>query len=220
MQPESALRGDNRCPLLESRLRPRNHHSRSFYHIGHCVDQIWPQRHHRRGAHARLGCEGPPRRRCLRRTRPLRIPCVYGRLLRVLNWVHRHGVHRGYRLRLERRRTRCESCPGVDRAPGTTHRDARTHWRRYKIYCTLLLSRVASQRRLHVRPGLLCSYSQSKVFCRRLKGAIANSELCVRSLNSCASIFAAICLATVDSSVLPISTQVTSGSVQRRTAGW
>ena len=35
----------------------------------------------------------------------------------------------------------------------------------------------------------------------------------VRSLNTCASIFVAIYLATVDSSVLPISTRVTSGSV-------
>ena len=91
---------NNHGPLLESRLQhPRNHHCRSFYYVSHRLDQIWPQCYHRRGAHAGLGREGSPRRWFLRRnsTSPSRIPCVYGRLLQVLDWLHRHGVRRGYR---------------------------------------------------------------------------------------------------------------------------
>jgi len=33
-----------------------------------------------------------------------------------------------------------EYIEGADRPPTTADRDTRTHWRRYKIYCTLLLS--------------------------------------------------------------------------------
>ena len=55
---------------------------------------------------------------------------------------------------------------------------------------------------------------------RRLKLLWRTQSYHVRSLNFCTSIFVAICLATVDSSVLLISTRVTSGSAQqRRTAG-
>ena len=53
---------------------------------------------------------------------------------------------------------------------------------------------------------------------QRLK-VLWRTQSCVRSLNSCASIFMAIYLATVDSSVLPISTRVTSESVRWRMAG-
>ena len=54
--------------------------------------------------------------------------------------------------------------------------------------------------------------------CQRLK-VLWRTRSHARSLNSCASIFMAIYLATVDSSVLPISTRVTSGSVRWRMAG-
>ena len=54
--------------------------------------------------------------------------------------------------------------------------------------------------------------------CQRFK-VLWRTRSYIRSLNSCASIFMAIYLATVDSSVLPISTRVTSGSVRWRMAG-
>jgi hypothetical protein len=54
--------------------------------------------------------------------------------------------------------------------------------------------------------------------CQRLK-VLWRTQSYVRSLNSCASIFMAIYLATADSSVLPILTRVTSGSVRWRMAG-
>lgn len=54
--------------------------------------------------------------------------------------------------------------------------------------------------------------------CQRFE-VLWRTQSYVRSLNSCASIFMAIYLATVDSSVLPISTRVTSGSIRWRMAG-
>jgi hypothetical protein len=54
--------------------------------------------------------------------------------------------------------------------------------------------------------------------CQRLK-VLWQTQSYVRSLNSCTSIFMVIYLATADSSVLPISTRVTSGSVRWRMAG-
>ena len=54
--------------------------------------------------------------------------------------------------------------------------------------------------------------------CQRLK-VLWRTRSPVRSLNYCASIFKAIYPATVDSSVFPISTRVTSGSVRWRMAG-
>ena len=54
-------------------------------------------------------------------------------------------------------------------------------------------------------------------FCQRLK-VLWQTQSYVRSLNFCGSIFVAIYLATIDSSVLPISTRVTSGSVRWKMA--
>ena len=139
--------------------------------------------------------------------KPLRIPCVYCRL-RVLNWLRRHGVHGAYRLPLEQRRTSCESCPGVDRPPSTTNRDAWTHWWWYKFYCTLLQKSFFPEWLSNVNYKSyqnFYAHIHTVSVCQRLK-VMWRTQNYVRSLSSCASIFMAIYLATADSSVLPIST--------------